>query len=152
LSIYVTAVTVSRFGTDNQSSLLYYISHSFMTFNYGVFDTIVNFADGKYFFNFFFDNPEINYRYLGTHFETKFMTFIGTLYIDFGPIGTFLISLIAPTFFILKKQKLIYFSDLYLHIVYFNYLVSGVFVIGSGNVLSWIIALLILFTLKIFRV
>ena len=152
LSTYVTAVTISRFGTDNQSSMLFYISHSFMTFNYGVFDTIVNFANGNYFFNFFLSNPEINFNYLGTHFETKFITFIGTLYLDFGPIGTFLISLIIPYFILLNKRKPIYFSNLYLYSFYFNYLVSGVFVIGKGNVLSWIIALLILFTLKIFKV
>ena len=149
--IYIISVTASRFGDQNESSIIYYISHSFMTFNYGVADSIVNYANGKYFFNNFFTDPDINYLYLGTHFGTKFITFIGTLYLDFGPVGTFLIALIVPLFMFLKKKNSNNFSSIFLYSSYYNYLISGVFVVGSGNAQKWLVIVGLFFILKTFR-
>jgi oligosaccharide repeat unit polymerase len=149
------AVTISRFGEINQSSsVFYYFSHSFMSFNYGVADSIHSFANGKYFFNNFFENKIINHSSYGIHSGTSFITFVGTLYIDFGPIGTFFIALIVPFLISLKfkyKTK-IDFTDLYLYSFYLSYLFNGVFVVGRGNSLDWIIAILFIIILKIFKI
>jgi oligosaccharide repeat unit polymerase len=54
--IFSISVTISRFGeSDQNSSLLFYFGHSFMTFNYGVADSIKEFLGGKFFFNWFYD-------------------------------------------------------------------------------------------------
>lgn len=148
------AVTASRFGDlDQSSSVFYYFSHSFMSFNYGVVDTIHSYADGKYFFNFFFENKMINFYSYGTHFGTSFITFVGTLYIDFGPIGTFLIAVVVPFLISLrfKFNKTIDFADLYLYAFYLSYLINGVFVVGLSNSLDWIIAILFILTFKILK-
>ena len=153
--IFSIAVTNSRFGElDVSSSLLHYFSHSFLTFNYGVVDSIENFANGKYFFNFFYDSQYIDFFHLGTHFDTSFITFVGTLYLDFGPTGTFLIALIVPFFFNFKKKsgKNIDFGDLHLYSFYLSYLLIGVFVIGTSNSLDWIIALSFYWLLKFIRI
>ena len=113
--VFVLSVSNSRFGSSFlSSSLLHYFSHSFLAFNYGVADSITDFAYGKYFFNKIFGSIPLDFDYLGTHFDTSFITFVGTLYIDFGPIGTFLIAMIIPVFFngIIKRRKRIDFSDL----------------------------------------
>ena len=142
--VFVLSVSNSRFGSSFlSSSLLHYFSHSFLAFNYGVADSITDFAYGKYFFNKIFGSIPLDFDYLGTHFDTSFITFVGTLYIDFGPIGTFLIAMIIPVFFngIIKRRKRIDFSDLYIYSFYLNYLFIGVFVIGYDNFLNWAIAL-----------
>ncbi len=149
--IFSIAVTASRFGELNQSSsLMFYFSHSFLSFNNGVADTITTYADGKYFFNYFYDNKVINFNALGSHFGTSFITFVGTLYIDFGPVGTFLIALIVPSFFNFRRnsKKYIDFADLYLYAFYLSYLINGVFVVGFSNSLDWIITILFYILLK----
>lgn len=54
--IYFIAVTVSRFeesslNIDAGESMMYYLGHSMLTFNYGVMDTIQNYANGAYMFD-----------------------------------------------------------------------------------------------------
>jgi len=152
--IYSVKVTVSRFGEENQlSSLLSYFGHSFMRFNYGVVDTIQNYMGGKYFFKRFYlllgyDNDAINAQILtGTHSGNAFITFIGTLYLDWGPWGTLLIALVFP-FIINRMIKNNGIAGIYLYIVYLNYLMQGVFVIGNSNSVQWIVSFLIFFLLK----
>jgi oligosaccharide repeat unit polymerase len=156
--IFSLAVTISRFGeSDQSSSLLLYFAHSFMTFNYGVADSIQNYAGGRYFFNWFYDilglNSTINFNQLGTHFDTAFITFVGTLYIDFGPIGTFLIALFVPIIISrsFRYKKTVDIADIYMFTFYLSYLVNGIFIVGRGNSLSWIMAALIYIILKIMQ-
>jgi oligosaccharide repeat unit polymerase len=155
--IYALAVTESRFGESNQSSsLLFYFGHSMLTFNYGLTDTISNFANGSYFFDSFvniFKFDRFVTSDLGTHFGTNFFTFVGAWYIDFGPNGTFLIALIIPLYFKrVLKRKVVGIAELFISFVYLNYLFMGVFVIGRGNALVWIISFIIYGFLKIKKI
>lgn len=153
--VFVSSVTMSRFGEDAQSSsILSYLGHSFMTFNYGVADSIHNYAYGRYFFKWFYDlfgiNSTINYIHLGTHFETGFITFVGTLYVDFGAIGTFLIALFFPIIISrsFRHKKTLDIADIFMYTFYLSYLVNGVFVVGYGNSLSWLMAIIVYILLK----
>lgn len=155
--IYSISVTNARFGDGNESSsLLYYFGHSMLVFNYGITDSIQTFGNGAFFFDWFNKLLEldlINIERLGTHFGTQFFTFVGSLYIDFGPNGTFLIAIIIPFFFIqILKRKVIGLAELFIVFVYVNYLFMGVFVIGRGNFLAWLIAIFIYKFLKFKKV
>lgn len=155
--IYSLAVTNSRFGDDNQfSSILFYFGHSMLTFNYGITDSIQFFGNGTYFFDWlvkYLGFTPINFADLGTHFGTKFFTFVGSWYIDFGPNGTFLIALLIPLFFIrMLKKQVIGIAELFICFAYLNYLFMGVFVIGRSNSLVWISTIIIYLFLKIKRV
>jgi len=147
--IYSFAVTLSRFGQDDQgSSLLSYFGHSMLVFNFGLADSIKIFSNGKYFFDWFLPllniNP-VNLSALGAHFGTGFYTFVGAWYIDFGPIGTFIIAIIFPILIgnRLKFKSQIDIADIYLFLYYANYLFKGVFVIGLGDSLSWLMTFII---------
>jgi hypothetical protein len=90
--IYFIAVTVSRFeesslNIDAGESMMYYLGHSMLTFNYGVMDTIQNYANGAY----MFDCSSLKDIRFGTHFGTNFITFVGVLYLDFGLVGGYYI-------------------------------------------------------------
>ena len=151
--IYTIAVTNSRFGDGNESSnLLYYFGHSMLVFNYGITDSIQTFGNGAYFFDWFyklFGLELVNIHRLGTHFGTQFFTFVGSLFIDFGPNGTFLIAVIIPLFFIkILKRKILGFAELFIIFIYINHLFMGVFVIGRGNFLLWFISIIIYKILK----
>jgi oligosaccharide repeat unit polymerase len=152
--VYSIQVTVSRFGDGEQSSsLLYYFGHSFMTFNYGVTDSISEYTGGKYFFKRFYDllglDGTIDYACLGTHFSNSFITFVGTLYLDWGPLGTILIALILPLIVnLIISKKQVDIAAVYLYIFYLNYLMQGVFVLPNSNSVSWIVTVFIYFALK----
>lgn len=151
---YIIEITSSRFHVlDQSSSILYYLSHSFLTFNDGLFNTIHSYTNGKYFFNYFFEDQFINYDSLGTNFGTSFFTFIGSLIIDFGPVGTFSIALFVSSILkMLFNNNNISFGVFYLYLFYINYLINGVFVIGLGNSLDWIFAILFILILKLLKV
>ena len=142
--IYSLAVTLSRFGEQNQStSLLNYFGQSMLVFNYGLTDSIQNYGYGKYFFNWFlpfFGVSPLNTSLLGAHFGTSFFTFVGAWYIDFGPVGTFIIAIILPMIigFRTKYKRKLDIADIFLFLFYVNYLAMGVFVIGRGNALPWL--------------
>lgn len=150
-------VTNSRFGENNSSNnFIYYFGHSMLVFNYGLSDSIIEFGYGAYFFDWFynlFGIDTIDINKLGAHFGTQFYTFVGALYIDFGPVFTFLIALIAPLFFsnILRKNKL-YVADYFILLVYINFLFMGVFVTGKGTALLWLISIIIYKYLKIKKI
>lgn len=151
------AVIDSRFGESQRgSSLLSYFGQSMLNFNYGLTDSIRKFGNGKYFLDWFlplFGIDQINMNSLGTHFGTGFFTFVGAWYIDFGPVGTFLIALLLPLIIsrIFRYKSKVDIADLYIYMFYLEYLIMGVFVIGRGYALSWFIAIIIYTILKVIR-
>ena len=155
--IYSIAVTISRFGENSQaSSLLEYFGISMLAFNYGMVDSIHTFGNGSYFFDWFlpfFGQNSFDTSTIGTHFGTSFFTFVGAWYLDFGPIGTVLIAIFLPLFIgsRFRYTQRIDFADLFLFLFYLNYLIMGVFVIGRGNSLAWIITFTIYGILKLIR-
>jgi oligosaccharide repeat unit polymerase len=147
-------VTISRFGESQKwLSILDYFGHSMLTFNYGIADSIIRFGNGKYFFDWFlpFLNIEpIDFDLLGSHFGTRFFTFVGAWYIDFGPVATFLIALILPSLMagIFRYKKRVDIADLFIFLFYLDYLLGGVFVVGKGYALPWSITFLVYLIIK----
>lgn len=156
--ILMSAVTISRFGEEQgNSSVFYYLGHSMLTFNYGMTDTIDTYTYGKYFFSWFVDifggNSIIDTYKLGGHFEGAFTTFVGALYMDFGPIGTFIIALIVPEFMSLffRRKKQIDIANIYMFTFSLNYYTYGVLVVGYASGLTWMMAFIVFGILKKFK-
>jgi oligosaccharide repeat unit polymerase len=154
--IFMTAVTNSRFGeAEGALSVFYYLGHSMLTFNYGVTDTIHSYSNGKIFFSWFIDalggNSKIDFLKLGTHCDGAFTTFAGPLYMDFGPIGTFVIAAIAPVFisFFFRHKKQIDMANIYMFVFSLNYIIYGVLVSGYDTGLIWGMAIIIYGILKL---
>lgn len=153
IMIYFIAVTVNRFeesslNIDASKSILYYLGHSMLTFNYGVMDTIKNYAYGAY----MFDCNSLRDVQFETHFGTNFITLIGVLYLDYGFIGTILISFIF-CFYIsrITKKSFLDVPDIYLLITYAMLIFNGVFVLGRGYGIQLLEAWIIYFSLKFFQ-
>jgi hypothetical protein len=54
-------------------------------------------------------------------------------------------SLISLSF---REKRTLDIADIYMYLFYLSYLVNGVFVVGRGNSLSWLMALIIYAILK----
>ena len=151
--LYSFSVTASRFGDETDKlpeeysqniSLVDYFGQSFLVFNSGVYP-MHTYANGKYMLKYLYsiagEDTSIEQNVLGASYGTGFFTFVGALYIDFGPFFTILCALLFPLF--LKKRvtkRVIYLEDMYLYFFFLNLMLMGVFVIGSGVILSIIFA------------
>ena len=148
--IYFIAVTVSRFeesslNIDAGESMMYYLGHSMLTFNYGVMDTIQNYANGAY----MFDCSSLKDIRFGTHFGTNFITFVGVLYLDFGLVGTVLVAIIFCSYFCkIGRRRFLDIPDIYLLLTYSMLIFNGVFVLGRGYGIQLLEAWIIYFLLK----
>ena len=94
--VYLIIIAFSRFssvgstyGGDVNASLIYYSGHSMLTFDDGIADSIKRYLWG----DFFIGSESIQGKdvdsMLGTHFGSRFFTYIGGFYLDFGPIFTY---------------------------------------------------------------
>lgn len=151
LGIYFFAVTYSRFdetlGVDSSDSFLRYFGHSMLTFNYGVMDTINGYLWGDYFFG-----ADLNFNKIGTHFGSAFMTHVGCLYVDFGPIFTLIIAIIVSSFILKIVRKGQYdVPDLMMLVTFANYLFNGVAVMPPSFGKQWVEALIMYSVLKFFQ-
>lgn len=154
--IYSISVTKSRFEENAssdlgaQDSLIFYFGHSMLTFAYGLTDTIREFLWGDYLLG----KEEILKvgidNLLGTHFDTNFYTYVGALYLDFGPFFTFIIAVIFPLIMslIFQFKKNVDMADLMIYVYYLTFLINGVFVVGIGYYIGWIMIFIIYFIFK----
>jgi oligosaccharide repeat unit polymerase len=144
---YLIAVTLSRFGdTESNSSLVEYFGMPLLVLNHGISHENEFLYGGYFFYPFFGFHPE-NLSFLGSHFNYAFFTFVGALYIDWGPIGTMLIALTIPLFIRTRVSSKMYLEDIYLVVSYSFYLARGMFVIGHNEIytlLGYILVYLIL--------
>lgn len=144
LVMYLLTVSISRFGeADATSSTLSYLGHSMLNFNQGVMSTMHDYANGKYFFEFFINllggDSSIDLKALGYTGGTGFYTFIGDFYIDWGPIGTVFFAVLVSAFLRrFTRKRRIMLSDLVIIVFFASYFMNGVFVIGRGSALSWV--------------
>ena len=160
-AIYSISVTKSRFGESSsgglsneaQDSLIFYLGHSMLTFAYGITDTIKEFFWGDYILG----NEEILKigidNMLGTHFDTNFFTYVGAIYLDFGPFFTFVIALVFPFLMsiIFQYKKKLDMADLMIYLYYLTFLINGVFVVGIGYYIGWVMIFIIYFIFKTIR-
>ena len=156
--IYSFSVTKSRFGEsssggmsgDAENSLIFYFGHSMLTFASGITDAIKSFLWGDYLFG----KEEILKvgidNLLGTHFDTNFFTYVGALYLDFGPFFTVIIAIVFPSLMalIFKKKKSLDMADLMIYVYYLTFLINGVFVVGIGYYIGWMMIFLIYIIFK----
>ena len=125
--------------------MMYYLGHSMLTFNYGVMDTIQNYANGAY----MFDCSSLKDIRFGTHFGTNFITFVGVLYLDFGLVGTVLVAIIFCSYFCkIGRRRYLDIPDIYLLLTYSMLIFNGVFVLGRGYGIQLLEAWIIYFLLK----
>lgn len=137
--IYSMVVTMMRFGSDDDSfsSLISYFGQPTIIFNSQVAESM-DFANGVRFFHpvaeFLGMEPDKIIMSITKPWSPCFDTFIGDLYVDFGPIGTFLISLFVPYFVnsLFSKKKSLTLSHLYLMTFYCLTLQHGALVTGRG--------------------
>lgn len=153
VSFYIVAVTISRFGSGDsgKNSVLYYIGHSMLNFNYGIAQNIQDFAHGKRFFKWFIDFFGGNsfYGSLRHMAGTGFVTFIGNFYMDFGAIGTFVLSLLMlPVINNFTRKKYFRLSDLTVIVFFAEYYMNGIFVYAPGSSLQWFITFIIYFIIR----
>lgn len=150
VSIYFMLVTVSRFeesslNIDAGESMMYYLGHSMLTFNYGVMDTIQNYANGAY----MFDGSSLKDVRFGTHFGTNFITIVGVLFLDFGLVGTVLMAVVFCCYFSkIAKHRFLDIPDVYLLLTYSMLIFNGMFVLGRGYGIQLLEAWIIYFLLK----
>ncbi len=152
---YLYDVSISRFGEQEAAYFVFeYLGHSMLNFNENMMVPMYDYADGKYFFNYFLPyfgiDPNINMKDLGYTGGTGFYTFIGSFYIDFGPTGTVLLAILMLFFinyFASKKKKNI--TDIMVLVFFAKYYLDGVFVIGRGSALEWLMLFVLCVIIKI---
>ena len=151
---YTLAVTESRFGIDSSESLWRYFGHSMFSFDDGIMRTMHDYANGRYQFGwiyrlFGFDSS-FDWEALGCTHGTAFMTFVGNIYVDFGPLFTIvmavLMSLLAYHF---TKKKAYDLSDIIIIIFMAQWYSEGIFVFPSDQSLLWLMAFVVYLMIKI---
>lgn len=152
-AMYLISVSVSRFGEDEAgSSIFFYLGHAMQNFNENCMMAMHDFAWGQYALSYFsgiFGWHPLVVEKLGYSGGTGFYTFLGTFYIDWGPIGTMLFCSFLCLFisnYTQKKKKT--FSDLIIIVYFASFFMNGVFVIGSGYALQWIMVFIVYYIVK----
>jgi len=154
-AFFLYVVSDARFSAGNtytvSESIYAYVGQPMLYFDYGVMDSIKKFAWGDYLLgahkNLYINGYD---SVLGTHFGTAFFTFVGAFFIDFGWIGTIIISIMLMLYFN-KKRNPQDLADIYLLCLYFTFLADGARVVGTGYYFSWIMAFVTYKLLKIVK-
>lgn len=136
---YTILVTISRFGEgdDSMSSIISYFGQPTIIFNSQVSE-ISSYAYGVRFFypwaNILGIDPDMILNPIVKKWSPCFDTLTGDLYIDFGPIGTFLIALLVPVIFnnFVIRKKCLKLPDIYLLLYYCMIMQRGALVTGYG--------------------
>lgn len=140
---YSIIVSISRFGQDEAgNSIFMYFGHSMLTFNQGIYESMHDFAWGKRFFSWFIDlfggDSYFNSAKLGSTAGTGFLTIVGCMYVDWGPIGSLIVAIIAnrivTPFFKSNGYRL---SDIVVIVFYASTMAEGIMVFGKGRALAW---------------
>ncbi len=151
---YSILVTVSRFGEDESSnSLIAYFGHSMLSFNDGIFNNLHDFAWGKRVFKWFIDllgsDSYFSAAKAGATHGHAFYTFVGGIYIDWGPIGTIIVALITCVFIKRFFEKhVLHLSDSIMIVFYVDFLANGIYAYNSGRALVWIMTYVVYLIVK----
>lgn len=146
-------LTLGRFSDNASDSLLYYLGHPSLIYNGATVSVSEGNMGGQIYLDWFYD--KFGWKTLGdaddvigTTAEASFKTFIGTRYIDFGPIGAILYGIFLSSILahLLKKRRL-GVAELYIYILYANWLFIGAFY-DDLKAVSWIMAAFIYVVLK----
>lgn len=152
ISSFLFAVTQSRFGNSAIDSILYYMGHSMLAFDYGVYPCMERFSSGTYLFSDLTNLLGISpIPHKGMRLYTgEFITIVGVFFKDFGPIITlaflFLLSSIINRV-ITRRQ--IDFADIFLYIFYLSRVSYGITTVSSSEGFLWTVSILIYIFLKL---
>lgn len=131
-------VTISRFESrGTYDSVISYFGQAPIVFNTQMYGRLDRFLFGEYAFGKLFDNSNIIPASIGGLWGTRFYTFVGWLYVDWGGWGVaFWGVAIGVIFFFFIKKKTYDVSDLFLLFSYYTFLLKGVFVIGRSYIIT----------------
>lgn len=151
ISIFLFAVTQSRFGDAAIDSIVYYMGHSMLAFDYGVYPCMEKYCSGTYLFSYFTELLNIDpIPHKGMRLYTgEFVTIVGVFFKDFGPILTLIILLVLSS--LINKLLVgneIDFADVYMYIFYISRVSYGITTVGSSEGFLWAVSLLIYIFLK----
>lgn len=150
---YLIAVTISRFGDEANDSLFEYLGHSMLAFNDGLFYNLTQHSYGKKFFDFILDMFDLGSMFpsaIGNTHDKAFVTFIGSLFIDFGIIGTLIVAFIGVA--IIKRffqKRTIRLSDAIMIIFYSNTIASGITVSPKNRALTWVMTFVVYYIVRL---
>lgn len=131
-------------------TIVSYLGQPMLNFNDGLMNYIQRFYHGDLLFGSN-DITGVGIDYdLGTNIGTGFFTFVGSLYLDFGPIGTLLIALFFPLLF--NYKTITKYSSAFIYTFYASFLTMGVFVYGIGYYIIWVMSLAIYLLLKLAKI
>lgn len=153
-SVYLIAVTESRFEDDAANSVYYYLGHSMLSFNDGVMNSLHTFTGGEYMFSWFIEKIRevevVSWTELGATHGTAFMTFVGGLYRDFGPFGTIVFAGVFIGFMsLLVRRKQYELHHMILLVCFISYILDGVMVIKPGIALQWFMVCVVAYIVKL---
>lgn len=151
---YTQAVTQSRFGDESNESLLRYFGHSMYAFDNGIMRTMHDYAYGRYQFGWLYRlfglDSSFSWTALGCTHGTAFMTFVGDIYVDFGPFFTVVMAIImALLIYHFTKKKKYYLSDIIIIVFAAQWYTEGIFVFAGDQSLAWFMAFVVYFMVKI---
>lgn len=151
---YTMAVTESRFGDESNESLCFYLGHSMFAFDDGIMRTMHHYAGGRYQFGWLFRmlgvGSEFNWLNLGCTHGTAFMTFVGNLYVDFGPFFTPVVAIFMSMLLSKYTSKCRYqLSDLIIIAFAATWYAEGVFVFSGDQSLQWLMVFVVSFIVKV---
>lgn len=147
---YVIDVTVSRFSSDDAlDSVISYFGQPPVVFNYGV-APIEKHLFGTYAFGNLFGMEFISPADIGGSWGSGFYSFVGWMFIDWGYVGTILVSILIAfiTRYIIAKKKYD-IADIFLLFFIYYTLLQGVFVIGRDYCYNILMAIVIYILVKV---
>lgn len=148
---YVIEVTISRFSSSEAiNSIVYYFGQPPVVFNYGV-TPVYKHTYGLYAWGNLFGIVPISQSAIGGSWGSGFYSFVGWMYIDWGYIGTVLISILIAHIILHVISKETYdIADLFLVFFMYYSLLQGVFVIGRDYCYNMFMTVVIYVFLKLF--
>ena len=147
---FFSSITISRFSSDKAtSSVIQYLGQAPIVFSGGV-SGITQYGYGVNGFGIFL-NQRVSQSEIGGSWGSGFYTFVGWIFLDWGPLGTIiLVSIIAFIVWSIISKDKYELSDLFIIFFVYYTLLQGVFVIGRAYCYQIVMAIVVYAFLKIF--
>lgn len=134
---YVLNVTEDRFSYSStaSNSLVQYFGEPPVVFNTGV-SVIDDYMYGANVFGVLFDLSKPLQGSIGGSWGTRFYTFVGWFFLDWGVIGALIgTSVFAFAIAAVLRKRPLRLSDVYILVFYINEIVNGAFVLGDSAII-----------------
>lgn len=148
---YALNVTEDRFSYSSTSfnSLIQYFGESPVVFNTGV-SVIDDYMYGANVFGVLFDLSKPPEGSIGGSWGTRFYTFVGWLFLDWGAIGALIgTSVFAFALVAVLRKRPLRLSDIYILVFYINEIINGAFVLGDSAIIAILFNVCVYLALRI---